>query len=820
MDDMEILIKGALLHDIGKVCYRAGKRINHSEAGYKFLQENRLLTDDEENERIFRCIRYHHKDYLKNVVKELSDCDLAYIVYEADNIAAAMDRRDEGSDSKGFTPRMALESVFDIFSGQLETKNKYKLATEYESNSFNYPSAENIELLKDTYALLVAKMRSYFERYNINTISSNQLLQIIENLFRYVPSSTNIGEVADISLYVHCKITAAVASCMKQYFDENDEFNYKSFCYGSKVTTFRKKAVFKLFAGDISGIQNFIYTIPSKGALKSLRGRSFYLEIFMENFIDELLNELNLSRANILYSGGGNFYLLLPATKKAEEAVRKLHIACNEWLLENFGEKLYLAVGTFDCSASDLMQKDREYTDSIFSAVNRKINQDKANRYDENLLKELFSSGGKYTVNQDKSRECSVCHNSSAELAVYDDEKLICPICKGLYTLGENILKNDSMFIISREKKSDAMPIFGFEDGYYLYAVNDEQLGGFTDIVRIYSKNTIDIDKNTIRLWLADYCIQNDKDTVMTFDELAQKSKGIKRLGVLRADVDNLGTAFIGGFVRNGEDKFKYATISRYANLSEDLSMFFKSAVNNICSGNLTGLDSIKETAFNIFNCAKDKQRKVHIVYSGGDDVFLVGAWDDLLEVAVDIYRAFKQFTNGKLTFSAGMAMFTPSYPVSKMAEITGILEDASKNVQDKDSISLFGFETKISDENGGMVCRHTYKWDEFINKVWREKLLFILGNVDFNNSSAVKLNLGKTAVYRFMKLVQLSEDEKFNLARFAYVLARMQPKEQERLAAYNRFSEKIYKWIRNPQDKKEFNTALNLLVYYLRETE
>lgn len=817
MDDVEILIKGALLHDIGKVCYRASRAVgNHSKAGADFLKD--YLSDSEENNQILNCIRYHHQKYLKEA--DLSGRSLAYIVYEADNIAAAMDRRDiDESGSSGFSSKLSLKSIFNIFDGPVEAESKYGLI--YSDGDFNYPSHKEIVLSTNMYQSLVDKMRKIFTEYSVDTLPSNQVLQIVENIFRYVPSSTNTSEVCDISLYVHSKVTAAVASCMQMYFKEKFITDYKEYCFKPvNVKKIRNEKIYRLLAGDISGIQNFIYTIPSKGALKSLRGRSFYLEIFLENFIDELLNELNLSRANILYSGGGNFYLLLPATKKAEEAVRKLHIACNEWLLENFGEKLYLAVGTFDCSANDLMQKDREYTDSIFSAVNRKINQDKANRYDENSLKELFSSGGKYTVNQDKSRECSVCHNSSAELAVYDDEKLICPICKGLYTLGENILKNDSMFIISREKKSDAMPIFGFEDGYYLYAVNDEQLGGFTDIVRIYSKNTIDIDKNTIRLWLADYCIQNDKDTVMTFDELAQKSKGIKRLGVLRADVDNLGTAFIGGFVRNGEDKFKYATISRYANLSEDLSMFFKSAVNNICSGNLTGLDSIKETAFNIFNCAKDKQRKVHIVYSGGDDVFLVGAWDDLLEVAVDIYRAFKQFTNGKLTFSAGMAMFTPSYPVSKMAEITGMLEEASKNVQDKDSISLFGFETKISDENGGMVCRHTYKWDEFINKVWREKLLFILGNVDFNNSSAVKLNLGKTAVYRFMKLVQLSEDEKFNLARFAYVLARMQPKEQERLATYNRFSEKIYKWIRNPQDKKEFNTALNLLVYYLRETE
>lgn len=39
MKEKEILIKGALLHDIGKVCYRAmNKRINHSKLGGDFFR--------------------------------------------------------------------------------------------------------------------------------------------------------------------------------------------------------------------------------------------------------------------------------------------------------------------------------------------------------------------------------------------------------------------------------------------------------------------------------------------------------------------------------------------------------------------------------------------------------------------------------------------------------------------------------------------------------------------------------------------------------------------------------------------------------------
>ena len=39
-----------------------------------------------------------------------------------------------------------------------------------------------------------------------------------------------------------------------------------------------------------------------------------------------------------------------------------------------------------------------------------------------------------------------------------------------------------------------------------------------------------------------------------TFEELAKKSTGIERLGILRADVDNMGHAFVAGFNDGKED--------------------------------------------------------------------------------------------------------------------------------------------------------------------------------------------------------------------------------------------------------------------------
>ena len=113
MTEIDILVKGALLHDIGKVCLRADHSLgNHSEAGVKFL--SRFLKNAEEEQQLLRCVQLHHSSALRNA--RISSNDLSYIVYEADNIAAAADRREEEGADKGFDAQACLQSVFNIFS--------------------------------------------------------------------------------------------------------------------------------------------------------------------------------------------------------------------------------------------------------------------------------------------------------------------------------------------------------------------------------------------------------------------------------------------------------------------------------------------------------------------------------------------------------------------------------------------------------------------------------------------------------------------------------------------------------------------------------
>ena len=127
-------------------------------------------------------------------------------------------------------------------------------------------------------------------------------------------------------------------------------------------------------------------------------------------------------------------------------------------------------------------------------------------------------------------------------------------------------MTQDLVFVISEEKIDGGIKIFGKDKDLYMYAVNIEDIDMFKGkILRIYSKNNLLENDLAIRLYLADYSAKNENDEVMTFDDLAKSSckidKGIKRLGVLRLDVDDLGIAFSSGFVSDKdkiEDNLRY----------------------------------------------------------------------------------------------------------------------------------------------------------------------------------------------------------------------------------------------------------------------
>lgn len=153
----------------------------------------------------------------------------------------------------------------------------------------------------------------------------------------------------------------------------------------------RREPAFLLYTADFSRIQRFIYTVHTEGALRSLRSRSFFLELLMEHYMDELLDGCGLTRTNIIYSGGGHCYLLLPNTAAVQQTLADWNRAFNGWLNEQFGVQLFLANGWTPCSANDLCNVPAEASPykALFRRVNAIAEQHKQHPYDTAALRAL-----------------------------------------------------------------------------------------------------------------------------------------------------------------------------------------------------------------------------------------------------------------------------------------------------------------------------------------------------------------------------------------------------------------------------------------------
>lgn len=844
--EYDALVKGALLHDVGKLVQRAtGSPQTHGEAGAAFVQP--FLDASEDSQVILNCIRYHHKDDLAKA--DLAADDMAYLVCAADQIAAGVQtpRPVEGADA-GFAPARPLHSVFSAFGGSVSTAFASYAPTKLnERDRFNYPLPDRADVTRADYEALAASLKQKLSQGKVSSFTCNELLSIYEDAGTYIPAHTDEGDLSDISLFIHSKITAGIAASMAAYFATQGETNYRDRCF-TDSTSFCEEDAFLLTSGDLSGIQDFIYTIPTKGALKSLRGRSFYLEILMEQIIDCLLDSLDLTRANLLYSGGGHFYALLPNTEAAQQSVSALQTAVNTWLLQYMGTRLYLALGTATCKANDLLHADAQR--SVFARTSQAVGKDKIHRYTPDILRDLFDETSSLNTIADATRECAICHTSSAKLQPYGDTDgagqttEACPLCAGLYHLGNSLVSyEDTCFVIATGKADPAyasVPMYAADEAA-VYVLPVTELEGFAKthtIVRLYGKNKgLSGTHVSQRLWIADYSCRDHYGAILDFADLArvsadEKGQGIQRVAVLRADVDNLGAAFIGGFVSDDrENRNRYASLARYADLSRELSFFFKVGVNKIARGDITGQGGYAPEPFSIWHKPDRASRAVHVIYSGGDDVFIVGAWTDILELAVDIRRAFRVYTQGKLTFSAGIAFFSPSYPIHSMAGLTGDLESMAKKNPQKDSVALFGIDS--NNQGTQLLCHHIHKWDRFAEGVCREKLQFLKDVFNLQGDGENGLPVGHTKLYQIKTYVEQIDNDahkgthKINIARLLYLLARLQPAKQRdkdvyehQLSLYNAMTQTLYAWIKDDKDRKELLTALHLAIYYMRNNQ
>jgi CRISPR-associated protein Csm1 len=512
------------------------------------------------------------------------------------------------------------------------------------------------------------------------------LLGVLQRATWCVPSAY-YHSVPDVSLYDHNRMTAALAVCLAKA-----DANQIHQLLGAVQRNFWEKAedqdtellqtpVAMLVGGDISGVQSFIYTISSKGAAKTLRGRSFYLQLLTEAVLRYVLNELEIPYTNVIYSGGGHFYLLAPPD--AADKLTRIRQSVTRKLLKHHKTSLYLALGYTEVPASGL--RIGQFP-KFWGDMHRELARAKQQRYrelGEELYQDIFAPQ-QYGGNPNET--CSVCGGDTRPVTDWEEERQeearICSLCRSFVEQIGKPLPDTRFIALGSAPPVDA-PVAGALAVLEEFGISVQLLKSAGDQLNLPGASKVcfwsldDPGNNRFpqsgKLPTANllrYTLK--KVPKSTFDELQKEVKGgFERLGALRMDVDNLGDIFSRGFGEPGASD-NLATLARLSTLSFQISLFFEGWVKELC---------------------ERQPDLIYPVYAGGDDLFLIGPWDIMPELAMQIRKDFAEFTGGHpaLHLSGGMAFIGGKYPVYQAAKDAEEAEKLAKRLPGKNAFGFLG---------------------------------------------------------------------------------------------------------------------------------
>lgn len=845
--EIAVITLGCFLHDIGKVVQRAETvsnrpNKNHQRFGEDFITEIFKECGIEKISYDWHCIlksiRHHHA---KDGPSNAENTYIPWFAYEADNLASAHDRknqtklRDEKTDDRldetddsikdKWDSKRRLQSIFICLENASENNSYFDLwLREYledkriwKSDKYPYPELEK-EIKKDTkerYEKLTLGLKRLIKdmsQKEINLELVNKCVNYLDELFQFVPPDTFVNHTNEVSLFDHLKLTAAIGSCLFYYLDKNrpdlfkdatNKFSYKDSQWNKiDKDEMRDEKAYLLFKADMSGIQDFIYNISTKNALKSLRGRSFYLELLLQQIADEILRFFSLSRCSQIYLGGGGFSLLLPNTKHVMGNLDLLENKFNEFLFNKFQGRLHISFGYSELSGNDIRartqidkeEKKEHPLNKSWKEISGQISDKKLRKF-SHMLDQVFKPLEEKN-SAERLEECKVCHkedkDENLKFLYKDKDFKACTYCVKLKDFGEWLTKNNKYFKF-KNSKNGLFPEIDLESGNVHMKYLDLEISSRED------NNCFVFDNNhpfiSPKIYWSTAYAKNENDEIADFEELAKKSTGVERIGVLRADIDNLGKVFSGRKENFGIQK-ELKSISRDASVSKNLARFFTHYLNQI----------IKD----------DYKDQISVVYSGGDDLFLVGAWDKVIECAFEIDEKFKEYTLGALTLSAGISIHGAKYPLYRMAKDSGQAEKVAKgNKGDKgdkkkDSLCIY-FDDRISREGSPS---HVFSWDE-----WRK-----VKKLKDELMKLVEIGLSTGYLYEllthFKNVIQSAKTPSYHFPRILYNTIRMEEinSELKENEEWKSFKDKLFSDLESNVDCKYYETALNWVLLEARE--
>lgn len=473
-----------------------------------------------------------------------------------------------------------------------------------------------------------------------------------------------------------------------------------------------------LVKGDIPGIQRTINTISSKGAAKAMRGRSAFIQLLGDALVRRLLADLGLSLANVVYDAGGNFVLLTgwtdgdagtaAAVRQAADAINRLLLCGTDSSYGRFdgfhgdlavalaAQKLDggLAALRWDQPPGKLgslwQQAEAHLNDALTAAKNRPFG---ALAGEAQGFHDLFAPEPAET-----DEFCTVCRRLARageppfEPLDRDDPEgsgRACPECRGFNELANDMGHGDRILVLSdaplTRGRPDAWQIALHAASRRWYTLErpallpQRELGPADRVLSLDPDGFAEPAYTGFR-WLAHTTPAAADGAILANDAIADKSTGIKRLGVLRMDVDNLGDLIVRGLPAR--------TPMQTAELSQALERFFAGWLDRICQR----VDGGK--------------RLFYVLFAGGDDLFVIGPWDLMPTLAAAIQDGFDKYANAHpgVHLSGGIAVVGEHAPMHQAAD------ESHEALSEAKKLDCDGPAAK----NALTFLGHTFHWGQF----------------------------------------------------------------------------------------------------------
>lgn len=416
-----------------------------------------------------------------------------------------------------------------------------------------------------------------------------------------------------------------------------------------------------LIKGDISGIQEFIFNIPSRGAARLLKARSFFLQALVKLCIKKI--QIILREGKVINDCGGSFYLQLDNEPDATNW-QNLQKEINQPLIK-YG--LYISLVC-------------EKLEDWIHTNKRIISKEEKLKYQRfNNLQDIFSAAQPTNF----ENEIEVWRTFAKNLANAQGFSLKPAV--GSNHIYENRLDFYGLqFLLESEMKPDVIPFNSDNPSSFIMREMPKWRNNtpyYQEYIKQGENSEVVTWGKSIKLKEKEEYKEPKKEELIDLDHLGLQAKlrtGTDNLGILKLDVDNLGSMF----------REKFITQQQYKNASDAFSFFFGKQMHELWE---------KEIFLDKYNATHNYKDNIIIIYSGGDDCFILGAWDAVIEYSILIKTQFDNFVNGlafreqPVSFSAGILLIDASYPIIRLGNLAEEMLAKAKNRKSKNAVCLFG---------------------------------------------------------------------------------------------------------------------------------